>query len=131
MLLEDNLKDKRREGWILMEDTNNTKLFLPSQLKLVSFLREGEIYISGEELVKRAKEMGANLGQAQAEHLLKHQQEIPEDWEKFYYYLLFAGTSWRDRDGRRYVPCLYRRRRWGLSFYCFFGSSGRLLRPRK
>lgn len=88
------LQDMRKQGWTLVKDTSNAKLFLPSQLKLVSLLPEGERYIRGGGLLEEwAKEMGANFGQEQAEYLLRHQQEIQEEWGQFD--LLFPGTMWR------------------------------------
>jgi hypothetical protein len=134
--------DFTKGGYELGEDVGEAELFLPSQLELVSFLKRGflikrgEDYISGEELVKRAKELKANLGQQQAEYLLEHQEEIPEEWQR--YCLVFTGTVWRDRHGDRSVPCLgWDGRRWCLSLHwlefgwyseCLFC---RLLRPRE
>src|SRR3989344_4444850 len=61
----------RKEGWKLLED--------------------GESSILGEELVVRAREeFKINYGQHDAEWLLEHQDEIPEEFRK--YYLVFTGT---------------------------------------
>jgi len=123
-----------KEGWTLLEDVEGPAEISAGNLELVPFLKEGERYIEGEELVRRARgELRANLGQRHAEYLLEHQEEIPEEFRK--YYLAFPGTVWRDRDGVRYVACLYwRGRRWYPDFYWLarvFASRAGLVRPRE
>lgn len=126
-------RDMAKEGWELVEDVSEAQLLLVNQLELASFLLKGESYIQGEELVERAKKMQANLGQRQAEYLLDHQNEIPEEWRQ--YYLVFPGTIWRAHYGLRRVPCLgWLGERWFLGFHWLgrrFGSNDRLLRPRE
>lgn len=124
-------RDMTKEGWELLEDVGGEPI-PASKLELVPFLKEGEEYIKGEELVRRAREeLNANLGQRQVEHLLERQEEIPEEWRE--YYLVFTGTIWCDRGGPRYVPCLYwYGGRWYLYFRWLdrgFDRLGRLLRP--
>ena len=99
--------DMRQEGWELAEDTGEASVFSPDQLKLVSLRKEGESDIGGEELLRRAKRKGANLGQRQAEHLLERQKGIPKEWQD--YHLFFLGTVWicRNHFGRRCVPFLF------------------------
>jgi hypothetical protein len=90
-------------------------------------------FISGDEMLKKAKKLDALLGQDVAEALLEKQELIPEEWRK--YYLAFPGTVWRVSGGGRSVACL----RWdGGSWYLYwrwldygFGSSVRLVRSRK
>ncbi|OGZ32065.1 MAG: hypothetical protein A3H02_02745 [Candidatus Niyogibacteria bacterium RIFCSPLOWO2_12_FULL_41_13] len=87
-----------------------------TELEVVSFLRPGEEFISGEEMVVRAKELGANLSRRHAEYLLEHHDEIPKEFQK--YYLVFTGTILSDHSGHRLVPYLYwDGKRWFLSFY--------------
>jgi hypothetical protein len=123
--------DKAKDGWTLEADTPEAELFEPNQLELVSFLRERESWVSGEELMRRAVELKANLGQRQAEYLLKHQEQIPKEWRQ--YYIVFTGTTWRGRRGCRGVPCLYCfAGRWRLRFHWLGGgflSYDRLVRP--
>ncbi|MEX1061791.1 MAG: hypothetical protein WEC39_01625 [Patescibacteria group bacterium] len=123
--------DKREDGWELAEDQ---EIVVPaSLLEATTFLRRGESSISGEEMRRRSVELGANLGQRQAEYLLDHQEEIPKEWRAFY--LVFPGTFWRDRDGDLEVPCLRcYGGRWNLHFFWLggdWGSSARLVRARK
>ena len=54
-----------------------------TELEVVSFLRPGEEFISGEEMVVRAKELGANLSRRHAEYLLEHHDEIPKEFQKY------------------------------------------------
>jgi hypothetical protein len=105
--------DKQKDGWTLIEE--GPKLSKKNQkLEIVSFLKEGESYINGEEMRKRAKELGS-LGQHQAEQLLKQASDIPEEWKN--YYLLFPETVWRHPGGLLYVPYLYwDGGRWVLRF---------------
>lgn len=107
--------DKRKDGWELIEDVDFTPFDI-SKMELVPFLKAGENSINGEEMVRRARtELRANLGQRHAEHLLEHQDKIPEEFRKFY--ITFTGTVWRRPDGLRRVACLYwYGGRWSLDF---------------
>lgn len=130
------LNDRTKDGWELVEDVGLTPAITsPTQLELVSFLKEGESYVNGEVMAKRAIELKAAMGQNHAEWLLAHQSEIPKEFRK--YYLVFTGTIWRGSDGRRYVPYLYwYDNGWYLGFNClgiigWSGGSRRLLRLRE
>lgn len=125
--------DKRRDGWEMVEDVKFT-LIDPANLELISILKPGEQYIGGEEAVRRARtDLHSNLDQRQAEYLLEHQHEIPEEFRK--YYLVFTGTIWRSPGGYRSVSCL----RWdGWKWFLYFRWLGhdldclaRLVRPRE
>ncbi|MBI3495500.1 hypothetical protein HY065_02645, partial [Candidatus Berkelbacteria bacterium] len=107
--------DLREEGWTLLEDAER-KINSAAALELVAFLKEGETVIGGEELVSRARtELRANYGQHDAEWLVKHQEEIPVEFRKFY--LVFTGTVWRDRNGNQVVAYLrWNGERWDLLF---------------
>jgi hypothetical protein len=108
--------DRRKDGWELVEDVGFAPPFDISKMELVSFLKNGENYINGEEMVRRGRtELKVNLGQRHAEYLLEHQNEIPKEFRKFY--PVFTGTIWRCPDGNRRVACLYwDGRQWVLSF---------------
>ena len=117
-----------KESWVLVEDVGEVPAdFAISELEIVSFLQKGEIFILSDEMRKRAKKLGGNLGQRHAEFLLNCQ--IPEAWRQ--YYLVFPGTVWRDRDGDLCVPYLsWYGGRWVLGFNWLgyvWGSGGRLL----
>lgn len=124
---------RKEEGWELLEGQDEPEPIVVSRFELVPFLKDGEPYIGGEELVRRAREeLRANFGQRQAEHFLAHQGQIPEEFRK--YYLVFTRTVWRVRDGRRSVPCLcWGGGQWVLRFYWLdrsFDDDYRLVRPR-
>lgn len=103
-------RDRAKDGWKLLEDVQFTPPDLATlAITGVAFLRDGESYVNGEEMVTRdRKEHKCNLGQAAAEWLLENQNLIPADLRKKV--LVFTGTIWQNPDGRRYVVCLY----WGV-----------------
>ena len=124
-------RDMRKEGWTLLE---NAPRRLSSAINEVSFLKNGESSISGEEMVRRARvELNANYGQEDAEWLLKHQDKIPAELRKLY--LVFPATVWQDRYDDRYVPYLsWYDDRSILDFRWLDGgfySNDRLVRPRR
>ena len=126
-------RDMRKEGWKLLEDVPCSITSI-KDLELVPFLKDGESSILGEELVVRAREeFKINYGQHDAEWLLEHQDEIPEEFRK--YYLVFTGTVWGDSYGYRHVAYLnFNGERWCLHFDGLaydFDSYDRLPRPRK
>jgi|SRR3989338_3241729 len=126
-------RDMRKEGWKLLENSPR-RITSVAGLELVPFLKKGESSIGGEELVRRARaELDANCGQEDAEFLLEHQKEIPEEFRQFY--LIFTGTVWGGSGGGRDVAYLFfDGERWCLDFHWLgldFHSGGRLLRPRK
>ena len=122
--------DKSKDnGWQLL--SNKTPPI--TKFEIVEVLRKGENAISGEELLKRAKQGHLDLGQNIAEYLLEHRDEIPKEWRS--YDIVFPGTVWQDSGGSRYVPYLYwRGGRWYLFFYWLeyvWYSNDRLLRAVK
>lgn len=123
--------DKTNDGWKYLSDAKEPTGELT--LELVEFLEQGETFISGQELVKRAKKRNALLGQRHAEALLRNQGVIPEEWRN--YYLVFPGSVLQDPGSYRGVPCLaWRGDRWCLDFGWLgddFDSGGRLALPRK
>ena len=125
--------DKTKDGWKLLEPGPefNGKPFTPD---IMEFLKSNESYVNGEVMKQRAKELNAHLGQKHAEYLLEHQELISKDWQGKYY-LVFPGTVWQYRGGRRNVPCLrWDGGEWYLYFYWlgndWYGSD-RLVRPRE
>mgnify|MGYP001614642741 CR=1 FL=1 len=130
----DFARDMTQEGWTLLEDTREPWPISADKLDLVPFLGDCKSYIGGEDVVSRARgDLKANLGQCHSEYLLKHQNEIPEEFRK--HILVFTGTIWRRRFGHRSVPYLiWNGERWYLYFRGLedgFCSNGRLLRFRK
>ena len=131
-----DMRKEGKEGWELLEDVEgpDPETALANGLEGVTFLKDGEQYVNGEELVRRARgELKANLGQRHAEYWLEHQEAIPEELRSCY--LVFTGTIWRDRDGYRCVPGLaWGGLRWDLDFTWLgrgFRSYARLVRPRE
>ena len=127
-------RDMSKEGWTLLEDTREPWPISIANMELVSFLKEGESCVGGEELMRRSREeLRTNLGQRHAEFLSENQNEIPEEFRK--YILVFTGTIWRDRHGYRRVAFLYwLGGPWVLGFSgleCDFGGCCRLLRSRE
>jgi len=121
----------KEKDWKLERNIKETQLFSPNQLECVSFLEEGESFVTYEELVKRAEKIRADLGQRQAEHLLEHQEEIPKEWQQ--YCLVFLGTVWIEKSGSRHCSYLYFDGHWSLGFAWLsndFYPAMRLLRPR-
>jgi len=109
--------DRTKYGWTLMEDVSfDGKPLLP---EIVEYIRPGEVYLDGDVMRQRAKELGANLGQRHLEYLEDHQELIPKEWRK--YYLVATGTVWRVGfgDKYRYFTCLRwdgYDNRWWLDF---------------
>ena len=127
-------RDMRKEGWTLLEPGPKRVIKSVSDLELVGFLKSGEEYIDGEELIRRARqELNADLGQEDAEWLLAHQDQIPKEWRG--YFLTFPGTVWQGSRGHRYIPDLYwSDGRWFLHFDWLgydWSDRARLLRFRK
>lgn len=109
--------DKAKDNWKLKEDVQ----FAPPDttnfsLTGVAFLRDGESYTGGEEMVRRDRsEFKCNLGQAAAEWLLENPHLIPIDLRGKA--LVFTGTIWQCPGGGRRVVYLYWRDvRWILHF---------------
>jgi hypothetical protein len=102
-------------------------------LELAEFLHMDETRVDGAEMRRRAKKIGANLGQRHAEAILVSRHRIPEGWGRFQ--LTFPGTVRRSPSGLLFVPCLFQLgKSWEMIFenlesnwYLF----DRLLRPRK
>ena len=73
--------------------------------EFVEFLKPGEQYITGEEMIKRAKEKSALPGKSHADWLLQNQLLIPTEQRK--HYLVFPGTRLKDSEDNLCVPGLY------------------------
>lgn len=123
--------DKRKDGWTLLENSPHR---ISSVIYGIPFLKEGEDYVNGEEMVRRARyELDANYGQEDAEWLVENQDKIPVELRNFY--LVFPATIWRGPDGLRSVSYLFwDGDRWSLLFRWLdvdWRSSYRLVAPRK
>ncbi len=123
--LHEQLGDDRFALLIDSENTGKVKEFCDQILKdaiptsftigdrtydILGFLKGDEESVVGHTMVARAKEMSANLGKEDGEHILKHQHEIPvtfrgkvelvfpnwrlPDDSKCVYYVLWVGDRW-------------------------------------
>lgn len=93
--------------------------------ELLSYVRAGETAVTGHTMLVRTKELGADLGQEDAEHILKHQNEIPAELRGK---IILVFTDWRNPDFPGFVAYLdcYDDGRWILHWF----SSGRDWRSR-
>ena len=124
------IHDMAEDGWTLLEDVP-LALGENPQFDLAEFLKDGETLIGGEEMRRRAKDLKAHLGQQHAELLLAHQDQIPEDWQKFH--PTFPGTVWQDGHGCNVMGLSWDGGRWYLDFRLFdvWHSDDRLVRLRE
>lgn len=118
-------------GWEIVEDVEPSK-FQIKDLEMVSFLENGEEYVKGEVLRKRAVGLKANLGLADAKYILDYQAEIPPEFRTKYF--VFPGTLLRSPDGDLRVAYLgWDGERWCHNFNWVdvdFSVSDRLVRSK-
>ena len=97
--------------------------------ELMPFLKEGESSIKGDVMVRRAKKFKANLGKKDGQFILKHQTEIPSEYQGKFYLVL---TAWRRPSFPRGVAYLrWRGYRWCQNWNWLdsgWGGHARLLR---
>jgi hypothetical protein len=124
---DDSLQPPYR-GWRLVSD-GNKKPAGTITLELVPLLKKEEAFISGDEMIRRARKLDADLGQHYAELLLANQQEIPEEWREFYF--VFPNTVWQNLAGAHGMPSLdWASGQWVLNFRWIgdvWGGRARLL----
>lgn len=91
------------------------KDFLPTQMTpgeriydILDFLEVGEMFVVGHTMVKRAKEMNANLGKEDGEYILKHQNDIPVALREK---VVFIFSDWHPSG----FP-------WDACFVCWLGG---------
>jgi hypothetical protein len=86
-------------------------------------------YVSGKEMLEKADKLGITSGKEDADYLLAHQDQIPEEWRK--YYLIFPKYL-QDDDGYGHVAFFYwYGERWVLDFRWLgidFSSDDRFVR---
>jgi len=105
---------KRHTGKPVPAANTSTELNIGGRVyELVPFLKEGECSVSGDTMVERANELGANLGEEDGTFILKHQDEIPQELRRKIY-MVFTG--WRNPSDPQHVAYLdWYGRRWGRS----------------
>ncbi len=111
-----------RQGWsIEREEQDERSLALTevdlSKVKLKTYLRKGEVSITGEEKLNRAKASGdIRLDARFFMALWNNKKLIPESWKGKTIY--FDGTILRSPSGGRCVLCLYwLDDQWDWSYY--------------
>ncbi len=82
--------------------------------EIIGFLEGDEKSVVGHTMMKRAKKKGAHSGKDEGQHLLDHQEEIPEELRGK---VVFVFPDWRYPDGSRSVAYV----RWdGVSWVQFW-----------
>ncbi len=124
-------RDKLKERGLLPVRTA-AEIFPISDLQLVPVCGDGGPWISGEELLMRAKKVGADLGQGQVEYMLERRDEFPETWELCS--LDFPEAVRRNRKGDLCYPFFYWNGEWNWDFALLDArhpATGRLVLPRR
>lgn len=122
LVSSDNTGKVRDFAETLMKPIVPAVAILPTEMtvgnvtyEILSFLKEGEESVKGNVMVERAKEMNANLGQEDCQHILNHQSDIPSELRGK---ALFVFTDWRrpgDSEGVAYVG--WNGGRWVQNWY--------------
>jgi hypothetical protein len=121
--------DRDMTGWECKEPVKGEGEF---ELEFKEFLRKGESYLDGEDMVKRAKELGVDSGLRHLEAVLREQDKIPVEMRQF----CFVSTEvWLDSNGHRGVWFLrWIGDCWVLHYYWLYNRfvfRYRLVAPRK
>lgn len=118
----------------LFEDSIPTSMTIAGRTyEILDFLREEDREsVSGSTMVERANEMQAHLGQDDGQHLLNHQEEIPEALRGK---VAFVFIDWRLPARPAHVTYIHWcGNRWVMDIQyghwltCVFSGNGRLLR---
>jgi hypothetical protein len=91
-------------GWEIVEDVKPSQLE-GKTLEMISCLYDGDDYVDGKIMRQRAFDHNANLGLADAQYLLDHQDQIPVEFRGKVF--VFAGTLLRNHVGLLLVACLF------------------------
>lgn len=111
-------------GWKFGKRNPETaKLGIPGSVTLVTHLKKGETYTTGDERVKRiAKAKQTPLGANQLLWYWENQDQIPEEWKEktdgFTTYVFFDGDELVSPYGYRYSLFLFwSGKRWHWNFF--------------
>jgi|SRR3989338_7691849 len=127
-----------------MTNTTGTE-FLPTEFtlgrgtddertyELFSFIEGQGFPIDGQEMVKRAEKLDANLGREHRQYILDHQDEIPPELKEKVHFIFTAERYPTRLEHVSYIFCNGGRWlcAWGYLNEPCWGSSGRLLRQRQ
>jgi hypothetical protein len=131
LVSSDNTEAVRQFAQELVEKSLPTKMTVGGRTyEILCFLKGDEKSVIDHVMVDRAKEMNANLGQDDGEHILKHQDEIPVALRGK---VAFVFTDWRLPDGSGDACGVYWNddrwvRGWGWLDDDDWSGDGRLLR---
>lgn len=110
---QDELEEKLRAALFVAEYEEST---LPTEItvggrvyEILSLLRGGQDWVSGSDMVERAKEMLANLGEEDGRHFLEHQKDIPTVLRNK---IVFVFSDWQDGKGNIAVV------KWVIDEWC-------------
>lgn len=126
----DNTATVRKFAETLVQSALPTEMVIAGRTyEVLSFLKGDEESVVGHTMVERAKEMKANLGKEDCDHLLAHQDEIPAILRGK---VVFVFSGMRDPGVSQRVAYLY----WGVGgwdqYWDWLGGGwygrGRLLR---
>jgi len=105
LISSDNTEAVRKFAKGLLKGALPTEIVVAGRTyEVLGFLREGEDYVTGRTMVERAKEMDANLGEDDGQHLLNNQQDIPTALRGK---VVFVFTDWRHPDDSENVDYVY------------------------
>ena len=94
LVSSDNTEAVRQFVGGLVKDTLPTEMTVSGRTyEILGFLQGDEKSVVGHTMVTRAKEMQAHLGKDDGQHLLDHQEEIPEILRGK---VVFVFTDWRN-----------------------------------
>lgn len=107
LVSSDNTEAVRQFAQKLVENAFPTTMTIAGRTyDILGFLQGDEKSVVGHTMVKRAIEMGANLGEDDGQHILKHQDEIPAVLRGK---VVFVFTDWRRPGSPGRVGCVF----WG------------------
>ena len=90
-------------GYEVVKDVEPSQ-FKVKNLKFITFLESGELYINSITMCQRAVTLKGNLGLVDGQYLFDHQNEIPKEMRGKY--IVLPGTLLPDSDGDLRVACL-------------------------
>lgn len=101
------------------------------EYEIVPFLKRHEVSISGDEMVERAVQLDATLGEEEGSFIYTHQAEIPAELRE----IAMVFIAWRGSVDQCNVACVnWVSWRWGhfwISLDNYWDDSVRLVRRRK
>jgi len=94
-------------GYEVVEDVPQTIMSVKDlvDVEFISHLKNGELYVSGGEMKKRAIGLNANFGHADGVFMLMHEELIPKELQGKY--IVLTGTVVRSPTRERLFAYLY------------------------